>query len=207
MIEHEYLNAISVKLSGIASRIVNQAGDLKISGVSTEFKKARLMTESTKRYHCQIRRNARLVTDFNEVRAFCFVVENAPQKLVYIFVPSVTDGSTCAFAPKGRGNVHRRDFFFYFDGTQFSVKPEQYDESCLADVLIVEDLEATGVEERIVAFMKMCEARPAMSPEEQQRVSHIPQDVKDREQDVRRRGLRKRYAKLKALDNSNVDKE
>ena len=210
MIEHNYLDPIMDKLSGIASRIVNQAGDLKISGVSTEFKKARLTYEPTKLYHCQIRRNAGLVTDFNEVRAFCFVVETAPQKLVYIFVPSLTAGGTCAFAPKGGGDAHRRVLCFYFDGAQFSANPEQYDESCLTDVLIVEDLEAPGVEDRIAAFMKLCEARPAMSQEEWQRVLHIPQGVQKREQDVRSRGVRvKRARRCKAWDakdNHNVDK-
>jgi hypothetical protein len=211
MIEHEYLDPLMVKFSGIASRIVNQAGDLKISGVSTEFKKARLHHESTKLYGGFIRRNACLVTDFNEVRAFCFVVEIAPQKFVYIFVPSLTAGGTCAFAPKGGGDVHRSNLSFYFDRSQFSAKPEQYDESCLADVLIVEDIEVPGVEDRIVAFMKLCEARPAMSQEEQQRVSHIPQDVQKREQDVMSRGARVKRAKrrkaLDAKDNHNVDKE
>ena len=211
MIEHEYLNPILVKFSDIASRIVNQAGDVKICGVSTEFKKATLGWELTELYRCNIRHNGRLVTDFNEVRAFCFVVETAPQKLVYIFAPSLTAGGTCAFAPKGGGDAHRVSLYFYFNGAQFSAKPEQYDESCLADVLIVEDLEAPGVEERIVAFMKLCEARPAMGPEEQQRASHIPKDVKDREQDVKTRGSRvceaKRRKAWNAMDNHNVDKE
>ena len=54
-------------------------------------------------------------------------------------------------------------------------------------------------------------SRPAMSLEEQQRASHIPKDAKEREQDVRSRGVRVQNARRrKAWDakyNHNVDKE
>ena len=60
-----------------------------------------------------------------------------------------------------------------FDGAAFSASPNQYDKSCLQDVLVMTDIYAEGAQEKIEAFMLARLKRPPMDDAEMVRVSTI----------------------------------
>ena len=209
--ELEYLVPFLKRLGNDSVRIREPPGDVRIFGiVNVEFKKARLDHKETNLYKVGIRRNARSQTDFDQVRAFCFVVEVEPQRFAYVFVPTLTADGTSAFAPKDGYPPHRLVLCFYYDKDDksfpFYPRQEQYDRSCLADVLVLEDIEpekAAGWP-RLEAFARMCQERPAMDAAERERALHIPPEVQKREQGVKIAGRNRWKMKRKAADDAQV---
>jgi hypothetical protein len=207
--ELEYLDPFLKALGDEkAVRIREAPGDVCIFGtVNVEFKKARLHHKGTNLYRVGIRQNARLQTNFDQVRAFCFVVEVEPQRFVYVFVPTLTAGGTSAFAPKDGHPPHRMMLCFYYDkddkSSPFWATREQYDPSCRADVLVLEDIEAEKAAgwPRLEAFARMCQERPAMDAAERERALDIPPEVMAREQRIRTASTRSYRQKRRAADD------
>jgi hypothetical protein len=189
--ELEYRDQIKNWLSDdVADGKIN-SDDLKIFGkLNVEFKSARLNWDKTKLYRAHIRRAPQSVTAYNKVRAFCFVVDST-----FVFVPSLTYSGTCAFAPTGNS---KQSFSFYFKDGAFRSSPEQYDESCVGDVLVMrkEDRNDEG-REKLRAFAEMCVARPAMDEGYEESIQVSPEKVAH-EHMVKREG-RKRQAARRVL--------
>ena len=208
--ELEYLDPFLKALGDDAVRIREAPGDVCIFGtVNVEFKKALLHHKGTNLYKVGFRLNARRQTDFDQVRAFCFVVEVEPQRFAYVFVPTLTADGTSAFAPKAGHPPHRRNLYFYYDkdnkSSPFWAKRKHYDRSCLADVLVLEDIEAEKAAgwPRLEAFARVCQERPAMDAAERERV-RVPPEVMAREQGVRTADNRRKRKKRKANDDAQV---
>jgi hypothetical protein len=206
----EYLNPFIKELGNDSVRIREAPGDVRIfRTVNVEFKKAQLCQRGTNLYYIGIRRNAGLQTDFDQVRAFCFVVEVEPQRFAYVFVPTLTADGTSAFAPKAGHPPHRTMLYFYYDkdnkSSPFWANQEQYDHSCLADVLVLEDIEAEKAAgwPRLEAFARMCQERPAMDAAERERV-RVPPEVMAREHGFRMEQKSRNRKKRKAADDAQV---
>ena len=172
--------------------------------LNVELKLANLENGKTKGYAAEIRRDTQDTAAFNEVRAFCFVVNDTTNGTTYIFVPSLTRSGTCAFAPTGSSDPlepYRVQFGFYFKDGIFWASPGQYDESSVGDVLLIrqEDMNDESIE-KLRDFADMCFNRPSMNEAEEERIA-TPLDVLEHEREVLREGNRRKKANKVAKQN------